>query len=181
MEIYGPLVYYWARQKKLESNDANEITQRVFVKVVKSIDRFQHKRFRGWLATITHHELADWWKEGNRQRQGVGGTQNVENIHNLPVRDEAEDLDSSVEFDDPATNADAYLAKRLLEMAAEDFRPKTVAAFVKRFVEGREVDDIAEELGMSKEAVFKAYGRVRKRLRERAQELDDFDPGHRLK
>ena len=41
--IYSPLVYEWARRMGLQSSDAGDVTQEVFLAVHKDIDRFKRE------------------------------------------------------------------------------------------------------------------------------------------
>src|SRR5262249_40117518 len=52
-QIYGPLVYRWARSSGLQDTDAADVVQEVFRSVAVSLDHFHHDAptdsFRGWL------------------------------------------------------------------------------------------------------------------------------------
>src|SRR5687768_12315090 len=51
--LYGPLVYAWCRRVGLQSADAEDVLQEVFVTVAARIGEFRHSgesdTFRGWL------------------------------------------------------------------------------------------------------------------------------------
>ncbi|HUY31871.1 MAG TPA: sigma-70 family RNA polymerase sigma factor [Pirellulales bacterium] len=63
LALYGPLVYHWARQKRLQDQDASDIVQEVFRNVATHIGSFRRDRegdsFRGWLWTITRNKIRD--------------------------------------------------------------------------------------------------------------------------
>jgi len=52
--LFGPLVYYWCRRRRLSSSDAEDVVQEVFRTLVESIGDFRRDRegstLRGWLA-----------------------------------------------------------------------------------------------------------------------------------
>jgi hypothetical protein len=60
-QLYGPLVYRWARQAGLQANDAIDLAQEVFGAVSAGINNFRHDRpgdtFRGWLWGVTNNKL----------------------------------------------------------------------------------------------------------------------------
>jgi RNA polymerase sigma-70 factor, ECF subfamily len=50
VQIYTPLLYYWARQLGLQSHDAAELVQEVFLLLVEKLPEFRYdpsKSFRG--------------------------------------------------------------------------------------------------------------------------------------
>src|SRR5262249_3947756 len=69
--LYGPLIYGWARRAGLQSEDAADILQNVFVSVWRGLPRFHIDRpessFRGWLRVITRNAMSEW----GRRRQAL--------------------------------------------------------------------------------------------------------------
>ena len=39
--------------------DADDVFQEVWVRVIRNVDRYRHKTFRGWLFRICHNLLID--------------------------------------------------------------------------------------------------------------------------
>src|SRR5438270_9736889 len=70
---HAPLLYRFARTKGLQDADAQDVTQEVLAKV----HRFEYDsgrgHFRGWLATVTRHEIARFRKKQARPGRGPGG------------------------------------------------------------------------------------------------------------
>src|SRR4051812_5915230 len=55
VQIYTPLLYSWARHLGLQSHDAAELVQDVFLVLIQKLPEFQYdpaKSFRGWLRTV---------------------------------------------------------------------------------------------------------------------------------
>ena len=53
VEIYGYRIYHWCLNRKLQPNDAEDVTQDVLVKLARKLGSFdydQSQSFRGWLA-----------------------------------------------------------------------------------------------------------------------------------
>src|SRR4051794_11675033 len=71
--LYGPLVYSWARRGGLRAEDAADVVQEVFRALVAHIGNFRQDRpgdsFRGWLWTITHNKVRDYWRSRHLQPQ----------------------------------------------------------------------------------------------------------------
>ena len=64
-----------------------------------------------------------------------------------------------------------YLAQRVLQMMQRDFAATTWQACWQTVVEGRPAEQVAADLGMTRDAVYAATSRVLRRLR---RELADF-------
>src|SRR2546423_12975097 len=67
VDLYTPLIYYWARRVGLPPEEAADLVQDVLTLLVQKLPEFQYdpqKSFRGWLRTLT---LNKW--RGNRRRR----------------------------------------------------------------------------------------------------------------
>lgn len=61
-DLYGPLVYGWARRSGLRAEDAADVMQEVFLAVSRNLAGFRHgpsDTFRGWLWTIMQAAVGD--------------------------------------------------------------------------------------------------------------------------
>jgi RNA polymerase sigma-70 factor (ECF subfamily) len=62
VELYTPLLLYWARRRGLSAPDAADLVQEVFVLLVQKLPEFRHdgvRTFRGWLRTLTLNKWRD--------------------------------------------------------------------------------------------------------------------------
>ena len=154
VDLYAPLIYYWARRSGLQSHDAADLVQEVFAVLVRELPEFtydRHKSFRGWLRTITLNK----WRERRRQ-------------HTVPA------VEVGRADDVPAPEGEALweteyrqqVVGRALEIMRTDFRPATWKACWALVVEGRPAAEVAAELGLSVGAVHAARFRVLARLRQ---------------
>jgi RNA polymerase sigma-70 factor (ECF subfamily) len=66
---------------------------------------------------------------------------------------------------------DKHVLEKLLAVVQSDFSPATWEAFRRFGVEGAAASGVAQELGLSENAVILAKSRVLKRLREEAGDL----------
>lgn len=164
VRLYFPLVYGWCARKGASPEDCLDIAQEVFVAV--SVNMYQFRKtngrgsFRGWLRTITENKLIDHGRRRQRQTDPVGGSQAKELLAELP---DPEDL----EIRDSAGPDDRLIVFRTAaELVRNEFEARTWDAFWRVTAESRPVEAVAEELGMTSNAVYVAKSRVLRRLRE---------------
>jgi RNA polymerase sigma-70 factor (ECF subfamily) len=159
VRLYSPLLYTWARRLGLQHADAADLVQDVFTTLVQKLPMFSydnHKRFRGWLWTVTRNK----WREKHRRRA-------------LPL-DHRQALAALAAADgDSLEEAEfrRHLLDRLVPAMQERFQPATWRAFWEHVVEEKPAAQVAAELGLSMAAVYKAKLRVLNRLH---QELADL-------
>jgi len=167
-DLYGPLVYSWARRGGLEDADAADVTQDVFLKVSTQISRFRREQpgdsFRGWLFTICRNQIHTHRRKRLSEPRAGGGTSANQRIQALEgkVKDyEVADVTSQQDRDDVR-----WLRARAAILLRDQFKPVVWAAFWRTTVDGQPPGDVAEELQVSIWAVYKAKARVLQRLRE---------------
>jgi RNA polymerase sigma-70 factor (ECF subfamily) len=170
VELYGPLVYRWCRRHRLAPEDAADIVQEVFAAVAQHIDRFEFRPeqggFRAWLGTITRNEICDFYRREQGRAKGHGGTDAQEQLAQVPEHDDPSD------FTDHADDSQ-LISSRALELVRAEFENRTWEAFHRAVIDGQQPAHIAEDLGISVNAVYKAKSRVLRRLRQELGELLD--------
>lgn len=168
-QVYGPIVYGWARRCGCQAADAADVMQETFSAVNTALERFDHSRdgatFRGWLWTIARNKIRDH-RRLLQNEAAAGGTEANLAMCQLP------DIHSASE---PPTDAvsDAKAARsRMLEILQTRFDHRTWAMFWETTIIGRDVNDVAEQLGVSKWAIYKSRARVLQRLKDELRDLD---------
>ena len=163
VDLYTPLIFYWARRAGLQEADAADICQGVFRSVSAGIDGLSYDRpehnFRGWLWTITRNELSRYFGRQEKTQMAVGGTDA------LRLMAEAPDWIDDEEAPD-APHAEAEVMRRAAEAIRGDFEEQTWQAFWLSAVEEMLAPDVAVKLGISANAVRQAKFRVVRRLKE---------------
>jgi len=171
-QIYGPVVYGWARKCGCQSADAADVMQDTLAAVAGALDRFDDGRpdatFRGWLWTIARNKIRDRARSRPDERP-VGGTAAQLRLHDVaasePIGNEAPPTDAA---------SDAAEARgRLVELLRPEFDPRSWRMFWDTAVVGRSPADVADEMGVSRWAVYKARARVLQRIR---QEMKGLEP-----
>lgn len=166
VNLYSPLVAYWGRQSGLSEQNIADVSQDVFLSVAKYVERF-HKgstggSFRGWLRTITATKIADLRRRQATGDLPVGGTDAHERLHQLP--------DETNEATEVAEET-RLLFLRAVELIQTDFQENTWRAFWRTVIDGQTATDVAQELGISPNAVHLAKARVLGRLRQEFADL----------
>ena len=157
LQLYTPLLFYWARRMGMAEPDAADLVQDVFTLLVQKLPEFtydRHKSFRAWLKTVAVNR----WRDMRRRRQTAlpgGGAAPVEE---LAVPSSATQL-FEAEYQQ-------YLLGRAVELMQTDFQPSTWKACWAVVVEGKPAAQAAAELGLTVEAVYAARSRVLRRLRQ---------------
>ncbi|QDS97447.1 RNA polymerase sigma factor [Adhaeretor mobilis] len=168
-KLFGPVVYGWCRGANLKPADAADVTQEVFRSVTMGLAKFRRDRpgdtFRGWISTIARNRIRDHFRRLANQPQVRGGTDFLQQVHNLP------DPEAEVSFDghSSASVESRGVLQRTLDYVKAEFESNTWQAFLLTTVEQMSPADVAGKLGISVNAVYKAKSRVLRRLRE---ELD---------
>ena len=169
IELYGPVVYGFARRRHIQDADAADLMQEVLRSVMNAAHKLDYDpsrgSFRGWLFTVTRNKLLDL-RERQRRGQGTGGTTAQQILDQKP-----DDEDESL--------WDQEFRRRLFAVASEqirnEFEDATWQAFWRTAVDGEKAKEVAESLGLSVGAVYIAKSRVQSRLKVRVRELgEDF-------
>ncbi|MEQ8209963.1 MAG: sigma-70 family RNA polymerase sigma factor [Lacipirellulaceae bacterium] len=172
--LFGPIVYGWCRRAELNSADAADVTQEVFRSVATGLEKFRRDRpgdsFRGWLTTIARNRIRDHYRRVANRPQVRGGTEFNRRVQDLPDHVLPDgDADASLDGLSTASVESRSVLHRTLQYVQAEFEPNTWQAFLRTTVEQQVPADVAESLGISVNAVYKAKSKVLRRLRE---ELD---------
>lgn len=162
VQLYTPLLWYWAAKLGLQDQDAADLVQDVFVRLFQKLPEFQydrHKSFRTWLQTVTQNI----WRDKCRERRKAGRPEGDLAEVSVP--------DSALEIEEAEYRQ--RLVGRALELMQTDFHPTTWQAFWGCTVLNRPAAEMAQELGISTASVYVAKSRVLARLRRELADLLD--------
>jgi RNA polymerase sigma-70 factor (ECF subfamily) len=171
VHTYGPLVYGECRYRGLAHDDAEDVTQKVFGRVVTGIRTFDYQpevgRFRDWLGTLVRNEINRHLGREARTPDGRAATGAEAVLDGVP--DRGEDGAWAAAFN-------ARLLQVALERARPHFEAPTWRAFELVWIEDRPAAEVARELGQPLDWVYVAKSRVLKRLWQEVRELADDVP-----
>ncbi|MEM7313885.1 MAG: sigma-70 family RNA polymerase sigma factor [Planctomycetota bacterium] len=160
-ESYEPFVYRFARRRGLQDADAREVVQEVFLGVARAIRRWEpdtkRARFRTWLFRIAKNQLLN--KLSSRRKEMVLDTGAWERVEADAASDGAFSAEEEAEYQQAVFS---WAATRI----EKQVKAKTWSAFWMTSVEGKSVDDVASQLGVSAGQIYVARSRVIRKLRE---------------
>ncbi|HEV3235522.1 MAG TPA: sigma-70 family RNA polymerase sigma factor [Gemmataceae bacterium] len=170
VELYGSLVYGFARNRGLQDADAADLTQEVFLAVSNVMGRWKYDpkqgRFRGWLYGITRNKIARFLERRRLQPVGSGDTNAQKRLDEQPDPEQDGQEVWELEFQ-----------KQLFRVAAakiqEQFTPTSWQAFWQTAVEGKPAAAVSKDLGLSVGAVYVARSRVLARLKEEMSRIEE--------
>jgi RNA polymerase sigma factor (sigma-70 family) len=164
--IYAPLIRRWLLQHETPETDVDDLAQEVLLVLAQDLVRFDHNgragAFRVWVRSITANRLRAYWK--TRRSRPINGLD-----------------DRIAQFEDPVNEFgelwdrehDEFVIRRLLELIEPEFALSTWRSFQLLVLEERPALDVAEQLGLSVNAVLIAKSRVLRRLRQEGRGLID--------
>jgi RNA polymerase sigma-70 factor (ECF subfamily) len=172
--LYSPLIRAWLRRYDVQDSDANDLVQDVLLAVSKDLGKFEHAgqpgAFRGWLKAILVNRLRKFWRARDRSPQARGGSDMGARLAQLDDSSSEMSLIWNREHDQ-------YVLRQLLALAEPHFARNTWTAFCRVALDGAKPDVVAEEMGISRNAVVIAKCRVLSRLRQESEGLIESSSG----
>ncbi len=153
-------VYRLAYRLTGNRQDAEDLTQEVFVRVFRSLDSYTPGTFEGWLHRITTNLFLDQVRRRKRIRMVTTG-------------DEAEAWPSADQLSSPERAYEHGNLNSDVQRALDALPPEYRAAVVLCDIEGLSYEEIAVTLGIKLGTVRSRIHRARARLR---QSLEDRRP-----
>lgn len=152
MDIYAPLIRYWATQSGMREPDTSDLLQDVFAVLLKQLPLFEYdadRSFRAWLKRI----VLNVWRAHIRRRRFDCLAESQEPTVDDPAEDYWEQEFTS------------QLIRQALTIMKRDFAETTWKACWDVVVEGHAAVDVGKRLGITTGAVYAARFRVLARLR----------------
>jgi RNA polymerase sigma-70 factor (ECF subfamily) len=168
VDLYGPVVYGYARKQGLQDADAADLCQEVFRAFAGAVGRWhydpQRGAFRNWLFTIVRRKLSNWRRsERGRQQSIQANGQPLENCHAPDALEAA---------------WEAAWEQQVFAWACSQVRrdvtEATWLAFWRTAMDGAPGKVAADELGLSVAAVYLARSRVAVRLKELVRSMQEL-------
>jgi RNA polymerase sigma factor (sigma-70 family) len=167
MNLYGPVVYGFARKRGLQDADAADLMQEVMRSVSSAIGRLDYDRkqgsFGGWLFTITRNKVFSFLSARRIRPQASGGSATNEVLNSHPDAGDGSDA-WEMEYQ-------RRVAAIAMERIKSEFQESTWRAFVLTAVEGVAAADAGRQVGLSPGAVYVAKSRVLARLKDEVETM----------
>jgi RNA polymerase sigma-70 factor (ECF subfamily) len=164
--IYTPLIRKWLSRVPGLGEEANDLAQDVFLVVVRELPRFERQRegsFRAWLRQITVNKV-----RSDRKRRGQIPAVGLDPADGFLDQLADPNGDLAREWD---RDHDKWVVEKLLKIVRPDFHPSSWDAFQRSFLDAVPAAQVAEELGLTENAVLQAKYRILRRLRQEAGHL----------
>lgn len=164
VQLYTPLLCHWVNRLGIKGPDAADLVQDIFTLLVRKMPEFRYdpnKRFRAWLWTVT----LNCCRERQRRQQVPIQPGDPGMLCQAAAPDVAEEIEEE--------EYRQYLTRRAMELMQAEFQTATWKAFWESVVNQRPAAEVAQELGLTENAVYLAKGRVLHRLREELKGLLD--------
>ncbi len=161
-ELYAPLIYRYARARRLGREDAEDVRSKCYEAIVQQIKTFDYDRakggFKAWLRTLVNRRVVDLLRK-KRERHA-----------------ESEELRLLVaEEPTPDEIWERQWKHQHLKYCVEQIRTSMsqhyFEAFSKLVLEGWTVSEVCDHLGLSPNQVYKAKSRLLRRVRRKLAEI----------
>lgn len=163
VNLYGPLIYKWAKRTGLNADDASDLVQDVMALLVRKLPTFEYDKsrsFRSWLKTVTVNK----WREKCRRKSLPISDATVSGLARIPEEQASDFWEADYR---------KQVVSRAMDLMESEFQPKTWQA-CRRYVMGEaSPDELAAEYGLSVWTIYSAKSRLLKRLREELDGLLD--------
>jgi RNA polymerase sigma factor (sigma-70 family) len=164
---YSPRIYRWCSDQGLSDADAQDATQKVFVRLLDALKKFHYDpakgKFRGWLHQITNYAIVDVLRDrGRAGGRGIGEIGVPSPMANVP---DGSDLIAEWEQMMLVEEADARLRDAV--------NPWHWEAFVLAKEQNKSPEEIAERLKKTLNAVRVALHRLLHERKRIIAELND--------
>ena len=162
---YEPFLRHLAARHGVPQAHVADVVQQVLLAIARSVDGWSDDgkagSFRRWMATVARNVAIKFMTRERKHAGGAGGTELVELLQRVPAKPDREEL--------------GKYEHELIVWAAEQVRGEFVAtswaAFWATTIEGRDVAEVAGELGLTRGAIYMSRGRIMARIRKKVGEV----------
>ena len=167
VDDYQAMVYNTALGIVQNADDADDITQEVFIQVFRSISSFKgDSKFSSWLYRITLGKALDHEKKAKRKKR-FGFVQRLFNGYEEVDKQQAE-------FEHPGVKMENKERANELFNALKQIPDKQRIAFTLHKLEGQSYQEVAEIMNTTLYAVESLMGRAKTNLRKELKKYCDI-------
>ncbi|MBU9714793.1 RNA polymerase sigma factor [Evansella tamaricis] len=152
IQLYHVTVERFARQIGVREEDLPDVTQEVFIKVYRFLDKYSRGKFSTWLYSVTLNVAKDFFRKQKREKRKVEKT-----IQERPVLSYEENLDLS---------DDGRILHNVINHMDEKYRIPIVLFYF----HDASIKDIAAIMGMREPTVKTRLKRGKEILRKKLEE-----------
>jgi RNA polymerase sigma-70 factor (ECF subfamily) len=160
VDRYKKKIYYIAYDITGDHDDAEDVSQEVFVKVFRSLKTFRRNaKISSWLYQISVNASIDLLrKKASKPETSMDDIERADIQENLPG--------SSTRAQNPERSAEDLIIQKHISEALQKVTPKERSVFVMRHYNELKIREIAEILGVSPGTVKALFYRATRKLRK---------------
>ncbi|MCK5834920.1 MAG: sigma-70 family RNA polymerase sigma factor [Lentisphaeria bacterium] len=167
---YRDFIFNVIVKMNISHHDAEDITQRVLLKLWKTLPQFNYQpekgRFRGWLCRITGNEVKDFFRA--RGRSPLVDLEDQEEQDSL-----TDQMANLPEIENIAKEEwRSYVSKLAWSNIVDGIDSKTAECFL-MFARGKSIKEIVEKLGVAESTTYVYKKRVQDKLRNEIIRLNN--------
>lgn len=167
VERYKRKIYYLAYDMLGDQQEAEDVSQDVFIKIFRSLKNFRRDaKMSSWIHQITTNTCIDVLRKRKAKPQT-----NLEDFDQIPLPDNPAGTGSR--FHSPEASAEASLLQSKINEALVKVTPRERTVFVMRHYNDLKIDEIASALSVSSGTVKSLLFRALKKLRK---EMSSYKP-----
>lgn len=161
---YVEQVFRYACIRVGRDEQAEDITQEVFIKALQNIKsyRYKGKSFASWLFRIAHNQIIDYYRQSNKYQQ-------------VPIMETL----SSTDEEDPVISLERRAEVSTIKQAIEELPPRQKEIISLRFGAELSISETAQATGISEGSVKKlqheAITRLKKLMEKDGQKTRTFE------
>ncbi len=153
-ERFLPVVYARVRFK-IPENDVEDVTQEVFIAVLRSLNNFKgNSKFGTWIRTITNRKIVDYY------RSSSAASLEQDDLDTVTTHNPADHRESAINQDELVS------VRHALSKLPQNYQD----ILMMRFVDGLPFNEIARQSGLSLEATKSLFRRSVTALAEKMEE-----------
>lgn len=169
MRLYQASVFGYVYKLCNNYEDANDITNETFIKLLSAINTFDEKsRFKGWLFTIAKNIYIDKYR-AKKNHSYVSIDEGEDNTQ-IDIIDDTPNPEAHILDDE--TNKDIILFKEKLSHYIDELPVIQREPIKKYFLEGKSYEEISLELNVPKGTLKSRINRAKEKIKERF--VEDF-------
>ena len=166
--IFSPVVEAFARQMGLRPSEAEDAAQETLMAFCQAVQAGRYDRQQGqlssWLFGFARRIVLKTQRQQGRHLGQSASPESLEKLSNDPT------IHLTWE-----TQWQRIVLGRCLERVRQESDAKVFAAFTQYALQDRSADEVARQLGISRNAVYIAKHRILSRLRELEGQLQEFE------
>jgi RNA polymerase sigma-70 factor (ECF subfamily) len=163
-DIYQRYIYVVIRRMNVSHSETEDLVQEILFKVWSKLPEFNYNpdkaRFRTWLSTVIKNRVVTYI------RSAQSHANKIDKASMEPVQAYLEhDMDEIMQKE-----WESYITNMAMNRIKQNFPGQAIEVF-EMTLEGKSVSDIAQQLGLKENSVYKSKNRVKARLIEEIKVL----------